>query len=162
MNAFSDALTVQSPLDVRLDAHTARGTTQLMAGASFRGADRTIASPLSAEHILSEGQMAAASFVQLLSMHVAYPWSTWRGLLLDDPLEYNDILSVAAFLDLIRNLVRFKRYQIVLSTHDGELADFILRKLDAIGGIEWCLCEYASNSGRGAVWSTRRSQSTKQ
>jgi hypothetical protein len=53
--------------------------------------------------------------------------------LLDDPLQHNDIIHTAAFVDLMRNLVELQRYQLVISSHDRAEAEFIRRKFDAAG-----------------------------
>ncbi|MGO7165046.1 hypothetical protein ACCS78_39130, partial [Rhizobium johnstonii] len=41
--------------------------------------------------VLSEGQLAANGFSILCAASTAYRWSRWRALLLDDPLQHNDI-----------------------------------------------------------------------
>ena len=38
--------------------------------------------------VLSEGQLAANGFSILCAASVAYPWSKWKALLLDDPLQH--------------------------------------------------------------------------
>lgn len=81
--------------------------------------------------ILSEGQLAANGFSILCSASTAYPWSRWRALLMDDPLQHNDIIHVASFVDLMRNMVSLNHYQLFMSTHDMSEAEFIKRKFDA-------------------------------
>ena len=49
----------------------------------------------------SEGQMAALSVSMLCAASLTYPWSRWRGLVLDDPLQHNDAIHAAAFADFI-------------------------------------------------------------
>lgn len=83
--------------------------------------------------VLSEGQLAANGFSILCAASVAYPWSNWRALLLDDPLQHNDIIHAAAFADLMRNLVEQKGYQLFMSSHERSEAEFISRKFDAAG-----------------------------
>lgn len=83
--------------------------------------------------VLSEGQLAANGFSILCAASVAYPWSTWKALLLDDPLQHNDIIHAAAFVDLMRNLVEQKGYQLLMSSHERSEAEFISRKFDAAG-----------------------------
>lgn len=83
--------------------------------------------------VLSEGQMAANGFSILCAASVAYPWSRWRALLLDDPLQHNDIIHAAAFVDVMRNLVEFERYQLIMSSHNRDEGEFIARKFDAAG-----------------------------
>jgi hypothetical protein len=82
---------------------------------------------------LSEGQLAANGFSILCAASTAYPWSKWRSLLLDDPLQHNDIIHAAAFVDLMRNLVEQEGYQLIMSSHDRAEGDFIARKFDAAG-----------------------------
>ena len=83
--------------------------------------------------VLSEGQLAANGFSILCAASVAYPWSKWKALLLDDPLQHNDIIHAAAFVDLMRNLVERKGYQLLMSSHERSEAEFISRKFDAAG-----------------------------
>ncbi|OMJ32525.1 hypothetical protein BSZ14_08100 [Sphingomonas sp. Sph1(2015)] len=79
----------------------------------------------------SEGQMAALSVSMLCAASLTYPWSRWRALILDDPLQHNDSIHAAAFADMIGNLVQAKDYQVLLSTHDLGQADFLRRKFQA-------------------------------
>lgn len=81
--------------------------------------------------VLSEGQMAANGFSILCAASTAYPWSNWRALLLDDPLQHNDVIHAAAFVDLMRNLVEMRSYQLLMSTHDRAEGEFLARKFDA-------------------------------
>jgi hypothetical protein len=83
--------------------------------------------------VLSEGQLAANGFSILCAASTAYPWSRWRALLLDDPLQHNDIIHTAAFVDVMRNMVEVQGYQLIMSSHDRAESDFIFRKFDAAG-----------------------------
>ncbi|MDX8518193.1 AAA family ATPase [Mesorhizobium dulcispinae] len=83
--------------------------------------------------VLSEGQMAANGFSILCAASTAYRWSRWRALLLDDPLQHNDIIHAAAFVDVMRNLVELKGYQLLMSSHKRDEGEFIARKFDAAG-----------------------------
>jgi exonuclease SbcC len=78
----------------------------------------------------SEGQMAALAVSMLTSASLTYPWSRWRALILDDPLQHNDAIHASAFADLMGNIVRDRRYQLLLSTHDVAQAEFLRRKFD--------------------------------
>ncbi|MFN3725266.1 MAG: AAA family ATPase [Allosphingosinicella sp.] len=82
----------------------------------------------------SEGQMAALAVSMLCAASMTFPWSRWRALVLDDPLQHNDVVHASAFADLMRVLVSEEHYQVLLSTHDAGLADFLRRKF-AAGGI---------------------------
>lgn len=77
----------------------------------------------------SEGQMAALSVSMLCAASLTYPWSRWRGLVLDDPLQHNDTIHAAAFADFVCNLVASRDYQVLLSTHDRAQAEFLRRKI---------------------------------
>ena len=83
--------------------------------------------------MLSEGQLAANGFSILCAASIAYKWSNWRALLLDDPLQHNDIIHAAAFADVMRNLVEFEGYQLLMSSHDRAEGEFLFRKFDAAG-----------------------------
>jgi hypothetical protein len=83
--------------------------------------------------VFSDGQLAANGFSILCAASIAYPWSCWRALLFDDPLQHNDIIHAAAFVDLMRNLMELQRYQLIMSSHDRGEAEFIRRKIEAAG-----------------------------
>ncbi len=83
--------------------------------------------------VMSEGQLAANGLSILCAASTAYPWSKWRALLLDDPLQHNDIVHASAFVDVMRNLVERRGYQILMSTHDRAEGEFMSRKFDAAG-----------------------------
>ncbi|WP_292634833.1 AAA family ATPase [Novosphingobium sp.] len=93
--------------------------------------DATLNTGLPPQIVLSEGQLAANGFSILCAASTAYPWSRWRALLLDDPLQHNDIIHTAAFVDVMRNLVEFEGYQLIMSSHDRAETEFIARKFDA-------------------------------
>jgi exonuclease SbcC len=101
--------------------------------------------------ILSEGQAGIHSLSFLLAASTAYPWSRWRALLLDDPLQYNDIVHKTAFLDLLRPLVANERYQVLMSTHDLEEARFIGRKCKN-AGVPFTLCRLKAISDNGVEY----------
>ncbi|WP_394226344.1 AAA family ATPase [Paracoccus marcusii] len=84
-------------------------------------------------HYFSEGQLSALSVAALLAASTTFGWSRWRGLLLDDPLQHNDVIHASAFMDLIRQMVRQLGYQVILSTHDSSEAEFLGRKCRSAG-----------------------------
>jgi exonuclease SbcC len=84
-------------------------------------------------YFFSEGQLSALSVSALLAASTTFSWSRWRGLLLDDPLQHNDIIHASAFMDLLRQMVRELRYQVILSTHDSSEAEFLARKCRSAG-----------------------------
>lgn len=77
---------------------------------------------------LSEGQMSAMGLSVLLAASTVYRWSRWRALLLDDPLQNTDLIHAAAFGDVIRGLMCDEGYQVIVSTHNHDEADFLIRK----------------------------------
>lgn len=81
----------------------------------------------------SEGQLSALSVAALLAASTTFGWSRWRGLLLDDPLQHNDVIHASAFMDLLRQMVRKLGYQVILSTHDSSEAEFLGRKCRSAG-----------------------------
>jgi hypothetical protein len=101
--------------------------------------------------VLSEGQLAANGFSILCATSTAYPWSRWRALLLDDPLQHNDIIHTAAFVDVMRNMVELNRYQLIMSSHDRGESDFIARKFDA-AGLPCTTVLLTAPSDKGVVW----------
>ena len=103
------------------------------------------------ELYLSEGQLGAVNLGLLLSANLTYSWSKWRAVLIDDPLQYADIVNASAFMDVVCNLVRQKGYQVILSTHDPVQADFCLRKCRA-AKIETRLCQLLAQSLDGVQY----------
>ena len=83
--------------------------------------------------ILSEGQMAAVELCLMFSASETYPWSPWKALLLDDPLQHNDTIHAASFIDVLRNMIKERGYQVVITTHDVDEAGYYLRKCRNVG-----------------------------
>ncbi len=101
----------------------------------------------------SGGHRPSLDVALLLSMSTAYPWSRWPALLLDDPLQPPGLIHPAAFIEVLRNLVRDRKYQVILSTHDEELADHMRRKM-VVAGIECVTCRYRGLGPTGVLCST--------
>jgi hypothetical protein len=100
---------------------------------------------------LSEGELAANGFSILCSASVSYPWSRWRVLLLDDPLQHNDIIHAAAFVDLMRNLVEILGYEIVVSSHDRAETEFMERKF-SVAKLPCTVCRLFSATPAGVQY----------
>ncbi len=108
--------------------------------------------------------MAALAVSMLCAASLTFPWSRWKALVLDDPLQHNDSIHAAAFADLMGNLVTAEGYQILLSTHDVAQAEFLLRKfrsrripcttLNLLGigkdGVEWSVQSSSPSSSHAA------------
>lgn len=135
IGAYNEALLSNPGDSIRFKADNRIDRTDFGMGLSFRERweDNLFDKSLPPQVVLSEGQMAANGFSILCAASTAYPWSRWRALMLDDPLQHNDIIHAAAFVDLMRNLVQMQDYQLVMSSHDRAEAEFIARKFDAAG-----------------------------
>ena len=135
IDAFNEAMLSTPGETIRFNAEHRVDTTKFEMMLHYR--DRIDASTfdtaLPPQVILSEGQLAANGFSILCAASTAYPWSRWRALLLDDPLQHNDIIHTAAFVDVMRNMVEVRGYQLIMSSHDRAESDFISRKFDAAG-----------------------------
>ncbi|HXQ47729.1 MAG TPA: ABC transporter ATP-binding protein [Caulobacteraceae bacterium] len=135
IEGFNEALLSTPGDSVRFQADNRVDTTHFEMGLQYRDPleDALFNKELPPQVVLSEGQLAANGFSILCAASTAYPWSRWRSLLLDDPLQHNDIIHAAAFVDLMRNLVEMERYQLLMSSHDRGEAEFIARKFEAAG-----------------------------
>ncbi|OWK34899.1 AAA family ATPase [Fimbriiglobus ruber] len=140
-----------SNLSVSMGAKTQQTSVKLefvlrwLAGSAESGTAASI------RHFLSEGQLSALSVSLLLSMSTAYRWSQWRALILDDPLQHNDVIHATSFIEVLRNLVRYQGYQVLLSTHDLELADFIRRKMEA-AEVDCKTCQFLGTRQTGVKY----------
>lgn len=106
----------------------------------------------------SEGQMAALAVSMLCAASLTFPWSRWKALILDDPLQHNDSIHVAAFSDLMANLISSEGYQVLISTHDIAQAEFLQRKFSS----RRIPCKTLSLLGQGTngvEWSMRTERS---
>ncbi|AKU90926.1 AAA family ATPase [Vulgatibacter incomptus] len=101
-----------------------------------------------ASGLLSEGQMASVALSHLLAMNATFQWSNWQAVLLDDPVQYNDAVHVAAFADLTRELIAQQDYQVLMSTHDSDLADLFRRKMKRCS-IECHVYRFLGQAGNG-------------
>jgi chromosome segregation ATPase len=80
-------------------------------------------------------------------------WSRWPALLLDDPLQPQDLIPPEAFIEALRSLVRDRKYQVILSTHDEALTEEMRRKL-VEAGIPCVTCRYRDLGPTGVLYST--------
>ncbi|PTT66212.1 AAA family ATPase [Stenotrophomonas sp. HMWF003] len=130
---FNDALLTTSGESIFLDAKHQKNRTKFDLKIRYKDpkADILHSTDLPPQVVLSEGQLAANGFSILCAASTAYPWARWRALLMDDPLQHNDIVHVASFVDLMRNMVSLNKYQLFMSTHDAAEAEFIRQKFDA-------------------------------
>ncbi|GEM_PF-3022293 len=131
--AFSRALSTSGDLvpDVSSRSHMRKKGVWWGVKVLRDGADGGASVP--AHQRLSEGQLASLALSFLMAASTTHRWSRWPALILDDPLQHNDLVHLAAFTDLIRRLIQEKGYQVILSTHDQAEADYLFRRLHSVG-----------------------------
>jgi ABC-type enterochelin transport system ATPase subunit len=148
---FLQVFSCFSNMSVTLDARTHKSSSRLEFMLNWLSGSIESNTSASIRHILSEGQVSALSVSLLLSMSAAYRWSRWKALALDDPLQHNDVVHAASFVEVLRNLVRYEGYQVILSTHDFQLADFIRRKMVS-AKVDCRTCEFLEPRTNGMVF----------
>lgn len=91
--------------------------------------------------IASEAQLTDVQLTFLLSMALDHEWSSWRGLLLDDPTQHHDLVHAASVFDVLRDYIADHGFQVVIATHDALQARYFMRKLknDGIPARLWSL-----------------------
>jgi DNA repair exonuclease SbcCD ATPase subunit len=91
--------------------------------------------------IASEAQLTDLQLTFLLSMALDHQWSSWRGLLLDDPTQHHDLVHAASVFDVFRDYIVDHGFQVVIATHDALQARYFMRKLqnDGIEARIWSL-----------------------
>lgn len=102
------------------------------------------------EMVLSEGQLSEVSLAAMLAASCLYPWSRWRGVLLDDPTQYQDLTHSSSLFEVIRNLAMDAGFQVIVAVHDRAQADFLVRKLQS-ARVPYVECEYLAMGRHGAV-----------
>jgi exonuclease SbcC len=116
------------PYDFKLSPHVTATRTRTQARVTMPSVRSNRTLERDPEWWLSEGQMSAMGLSVLLGASTVYRWSRWRALLLDDPLQNTDLIHAAAFGDVIRSLMKDEGFQVIVSTHDYDEADFLTRK----------------------------------
>lgn len=145
LNAFTSALVTQQSHEIRLDCRFGIGAGTGILAKDIRG------NQVNPELYLSEGQLGGVNLALLLGANLTYPWSRWPAMMIDDPLQYSDIISSSAFMDLICNLVQERKLQVIITTHDSSEADFCRRKCVA-AGIPIQDCQLLANSQDGVQY----------
>jgi ABC-type lipoprotein export system ATPase subunit len=75
----------------------------------------------------SSAQLNAVAICLFLSLNLSQAGSNVELMMLDDPIQNMDDYNVLGLLDLLRGFV--PRRQLILSTHDAQLAEVIRTKL---------------------------------
>jgi chromosome segregation protein len=83
---------------------------------------------LNPQFVFSSGQRRAAGLAFLLSVHLARPWTSWRTLLMDDPVQHIDDFRALHLIEVLAAL-RLTGRQIVCAVEDDALAELLCRRL---------------------------------
>lgn len=83
---------------------------------------------LNPQFVFSSGQRRAAGLAFLLSVHLARAWTSWRTLLLDDPVQHIDDFRALHLIEVLAAL-RMAGRQVVCAVEDEALAGLLCRRL---------------------------------
>lgn len=83
---------------------------------------------LNPQFVFSSGQRRAAGLAFLLSVHLARSWTSWRTLLLDDPIQHIDDFRALHLIEVLAAL-RLGGRQVVCAVEDEALAELLCRRL---------------------------------
>jgi exonuclease SbcC len=151
IQSYSRALMVSADDSLHYRALFRASRSEFRPGVARRGLDGQVETLDRDPNLyFSEGQLSALSVSSLLAASTSFRWSRWPALLMDDPLQHNDVIHASAFIDLMRRLVQKLDYQIILSTHDSDEADFIARKCES-AKVPFQLCRLAPTRGHGLI-----------
>jgi exonuclease SbcC len=108
--------------------------TELDSFSRFRKQHATISVNLHGDstmvrNVASEAQLTDLQLTFMMSMATKYQWSSWKGLLLDDPIQHHDLVHASGVFDLLRDYIIDFDYQLLMATHDESQARYFLRKL---------------------------------
>lgn len=79
---------------------------------------------------MSSGQLAGVIISFMLAMNKVFPTGL-KMLLIDDPIQSMDDINMASFIQLLRE--EFVDYQIIMSTHESRIANYISYKYKSSG-----------------------------
>ncbi|MGT2509510.1 AAA family ATPase [Cupriavidus basilensis] len=83
---------------------------------------------LNPQFVFSSGQRRAAGLAFLLSVHLAREWTSWRTLLMDDPVQHIDDFRALHLIEVLAAL-RLGGRQVVCAVEDEALAELLCRRL---------------------------------
>jgi hypothetical protein len=83
---------------------------------------------LNPQFVFSSGQRRAVGLAFLLSVHLARAWTSWRTLVLDDPVQHIDDFRALHLVEVLAAL-RLDGRQIICAVEDAALADLLCRRL---------------------------------
>jgi hypothetical protein len=61
-------------------------------------------------------------------MALAFRWSRWPAVLLDDPAQYSDVVHSTNLVETLRVLALHHGFQVFLATHERDFALYAERK----------------------------------
>ncbi len=80
-------------------------------------------------HHLSSGQLAVVSIAFCLALNKVYESSNhFKFLAIDDPVQTLDDINIHSFIELVRH--EFRDYQIIMSTHEDDIASYLSYKFE--------------------------------
>lgn len=88
---------------------------------------------LNPQFVFSSGQRRAAGLAFLLSVHLARGWTSWRTLLMDDPVQHIDDFRALHLIEVLAAL-RLSGRQVVCAVEDEALAELLCRRLLSTSG----------------------------
>jgi chromosome segregation protein len=83
---------------------------------------------LNPQFVFSSGQRRAAGLAFLLSVHLSRAWTSWRTLLLDDPVQHIDDFRALHLIEVM-SAFRMANRQVICAVEDEALADMLCRRL---------------------------------
>jgi hypothetical protein len=83
---------------------------------------------LNPQFVFSSGQRRAAGLAFLLSVHLARAWTSWRTLLMDDPVQHIDDFRALHLIEVLAAL-RLGGRQVICAVEDEALAELLCRRL---------------------------------
>lgn len=83
---------------------------------------------LNPQFVFSSGQRRAAGLAFLLSVHLARAWTSWRSLLMDDPVQHIDDFRALHLIEVLAAL-RLGGRQVICAVEDEALAELLCRRL---------------------------------
>lgn len=112
----------------RLRPITSRGSSKLELVTSVGSSE------VASTSFRSEGEQAADHLCYLIAVSLAFGhWCKWPALILDDPLQFNDIVHTSGYADLVRRLIVERGYQLFHATHDLDQARYLAQKCLSAG-----------------------------
>lgn len=126
---FDTVMPLLKELYRRLRPHADWGEIESDFGGKVRGSlNFTVGDGHNPQFLFSSGQRRAAGLAFLLAIHLSRPWSKWRSLLMDDPVQHIDDYRSLNLVEVLGAIRRSGR-QVIVAVEDPALADLLCRRL---------------------------------